>query len=209
VAPMPAPLSCTPCSTGLSTAGRGWWYDRAPAIEADGQTMSPSGQTILRTEAGSQIVSPGDQTAPIQRLAVRPPPWVVRSPGHASLLLSPASLTSAAPRAAPTTSVAPHMAPSTPPVPRAAPASMTMVAPPTASERYTLHYSRHPRATREPPTQPLHQQSPPTKAVPVAPPVNPHPMTTRAKRGFWPTDSPCRPPQHQLCRWYPPSSVSP
>jgi hypothetical protein len=36
---------------------------------------------------------------------------------------------------------------------------------------------------------PLHQQSPPVKALPVAPPVNPHPMTTRAKWGFWlPTD---------------------
>jgi hypothetical protein len=39
-------------------------------------------------------------------------------------------------------------------------------------------------ATREPLTLPLLQQSPSMKAVPMAPPANPHPMTTQAKRGF-------------------------
>jgi hypothetical protein len=36
----------------------------------------------------------------------------------------------------------------------------------------------------EPPTLPLHHQSSLVKAVPVAPPLNPHPMTMRVKRGF-------------------------
>jgi hypothetical protein len=36
----------------------------------------------------------------------------------------------------------------------------------------------------EPLAPPLHHQSPPTKPVPVAPPMNSHMMTTRAKLGF-------------------------
>jgi hypothetical protein len=80
---------------------------------------------------------------------------------------SPTSLTSGASRAAPLTSAAPHAA------------STALV-----SQLYPLHYSRRPQAAQEPPTLPLYQQPPPTKAVPVAPPVNPHLMTTRAKRGF-------------------------
>jgi hypothetical protein len=37
---------------------------------------------------------------------------------------------------------------------------------------------------REPPSPPLHQQSPLMKVIPVSPPINPHSMTTQAKRGF-------------------------
>jgi hypothetical protein len=53
------------------------------------------------------------------------------------------------------------------------------------SQLYLLHYSHCPQATLEPPSPPLHQRSPPAKAISVAPPVNPHPMTMRVKRGFW------------------------
>jgi hypothetical protein len=84
--------------------------------------------------------------------------------------------------AASLTSTVPRVAPSTPPAPRAALLSMTPPTPPTTS---TLqHYLLHPRATWEPPAPPLHQQLPPVKAVQVAPPVNPHLMTTWVKRGF-------------------------
>jgi hypothetical protein len=113
------------------------------------------------------------------------------------------------PRAAPMTSAAPHATPSTPPAPRVASVSMTTAAPPTASKPYPLHYSRRPQAAQEPPALPLHQQSPPVKVVLVAHPVNPHPMTTRAKRGFRLTDSPCRPPRRQPHRRYPPPSAPP
>jgi hypothetical protein len=62
---------------------------------------------------------------------------------------------------------------------------MTTAGPPVAPEPDP----RHPQAAQEPPSPPLHQQSPPAKAVPVAPSINPHPMITRVKRGFWlPTD---------------------
>jgi hypothetical protein len=37
---------------------------------------------------------------------------------------------------------------------------------------------------QEPPAPPLHQRLPLVKTVLVAPLINPHPMTTRAKRGF-------------------------
>jgi hypothetical protein len=76
----------------------------------------------------------------------------------------------------------PHAAPTSPPGPRAVPASMTLPAPPMALA--SQHYSRRPQATQEPPAPPLHQQSLPVKAVPMEPPVNPHLMTTQAKRGF-------------------------
>jgi hypothetical protein len=51
------------------------------------------------------------------------------------------------------------------------------------SQLYPLHYSRRSQAVQELPTPPLHQQPPLAKAVLVAPPVNPYPMTTRVKRG--------------------------
>jgi hypothetical protein len=85
------------------------------------------------------------------------------------------------------TLTAPHTTPSTPPAPRATLTFMTMTAPlvAPASQLYPLHYSSHPLAAQEPPAPPLHQQLPSAKVVPVAPLVNPYPITTRAKRGFW------------------------
>jgi hypothetical protein len=50
---------------------------------------------------------------------------------------------------------------------------------------YPQHYSHHPRAVREPSTPPLHQRPLLTKAVPVAPPVNPRSLTMRVKWGFY------------------------
>jgi hypothetical protein len=116
-------------------------------------------------------------------VALYPNPALARTCATPS---SPASLTSAASRAAPMTLVVSHAAPSTPPVPHATPTSMTPTVPPMVptSQPYLLHYSRRPRATRKSLTPPLHQQSSPAKAVPVAPLVNPHPMTTRGKLGF-------------------------
>jgi hypothetical protein len=102
---------------------------------------------------------------------------------------SPALPTSTVSRALPTT-------------PAASPVAL-------ASQLYPLHYSRRPHATREPPAPPLHQQSPPAKVVPMAPPVNPHLMTTRPKRGFWLTDSPCQPLQRRPCHRCPPPSTLP
>jgi hypothetical protein len=120
-----------------------------PETEAGSQTGSPGGQTTLGTKANDQIAphtEVGGQTntlgGPTTRTCATPS--------------SPASLTWAAPRAAPTTSATPHALPSTPPAPRVTPASTTMVAPPTALEPYPLHYSRHPRAAPEPPAPPLH-----------------------------------------------------
>jgi hypothetical protein len=52
------------------------------------------------------------------------------------------------------------------------------------SQLYPLHYLCRSRAARESSALPLHQQSLPVKVVPVAPSVNPHPMTTWAKQGF-------------------------
>jgi hypothetical protein len=145
----------------------------------------------------------------VQMLAVRPPPWAVRLPGLAPILHRLLHHLRPPPRAVPMTSAAPHATPLTQPVLRAGPMSMTTAAPLVAPELYPLHYSHCPRDAQEPPTLPLHQQSPPVKAVPVAPPVNPHPMTTRANRGFRLTDSPCRPPRCQPCRWYLPPFTSP
>jgi hypothetical protein len=149
---------------------------------AGGPTASPDGQTAHRTGSGGLTTSPGGETArgtgaggPTAR------PYAAPS--------SPASPTSTVSRAPPATSAMPHAAPTTPAASPAAP----------ASQLYPLHYSRRPRATWEPSAPPLHHQLPPAKAVPVAPPVNPHPMTTQVKRGFWPTDSPCRPLQHRPC----------
>jgi hypothetical protein len=131
---------------------------RALGTGVGGPTASPGGQTPLGTGAGGPTVSPGGQTT--HRIGAGGP---TTSPGDptARPCAAPPSPPSTASRVAPTTSAA---APS--------------------SQLYPLHYSRRPRVTREPPAPPLHQQSPPAKAVPVAPPVNPHPMTTRVKRGF-------------------------
>jgi hypothetical protein len=139
----------------------------APRTETGGQTVSSGGQTTRETEAGSQTVSPGGQTA--HRTGVGNP---ITRPCTATL--SPASPTSVAPRVGPTSLNVPHAVPSTPPVPRVAP----------ASQLYLQNYSCHPWAAWKPPTPPLHQQLPPAKGVPVAPPINPHPMTMRVKRDF-------------------------
>jgi hypothetical protein len=181
---MPAPLPAPRVPPSFS-----------PLTAAGGQTSSPGGMTARGTEAGGSTTSPGGQTA--HRTGAGGP---TASPGGPTSrpCTTPSSPPSTTSRVAPTTSAA-------------APASTTPVAPPVApaSQLYPLHYSRRPRATREPPAPPLHQQSPPAKAVPVAPPVNPHPMTTRVKRGFRPTDSPCRPLRRQPCRWCPPLSALP
>jgi hypothetical protein len=126
-------------------------------------------------------VNPGGQTPP-------PPRAEVASP-TAMPCATPSSHTSptlVAPGAEPTTSATPHAAPSTPPTPCVALTSTTPVASTAAlaSQLYLLHYSRHPQATREPPAPPLQQHTPLAKVVPVAPPVNPHLMTMRAKWGF-------------------------
>jgi hypothetical protein len=157
---------------------------------------------------------------PKHRMAVRPPQnrgWLSdheprrsdRQALRSSFITCFADL--GRPRVAPTTLVAPHVASSSSPAPHATLASKTPTAPPMApvSHHYPLHYSCHPRAEREPPALPLHLHSPSVKAVPVAPPINPHPMTTRVKRGFQPTDSPYQPPRHQPCRRCPPPFVSP
>jgi hypothetical protein len=137
--------------------------------------VSLGDQTTPGTEGGSPTVSPGGQT----------PPHTEAGGPIARTCATPSS-TLAAPCASPMTSAMPHVALLTPPAPRATPVSMTLVVPPTAplSQLYPLHYSHRPQAAREPSTSPLHKQSPPVKAIPVAPPINPHPMTTWAKRGF-------------------------
>jgi hypothetical protein len=138
-----------------------------PAPNAPGgPTVASGGQTAHGTVAGGSTAIPGGQTAR---------PFAAPS--------SPALPTLALPHVAPKTSVAPHGAPTTPPAPRTTSASTTPLMLPVAPT--SQHYSRHPWAVREPSPLPLHQQSPPVKVVPMAPQVNPHPMTTRAKRGFW------------------------
>jgi hypothetical protein len=107
-----------------------------PGIEADGQTMSPGSQTAHGIEVDGLTATPSGQTT-----------W----PFTASSL--PASPTSVAPRTMPTTSVVPHTAPTTPPAPSTAPTSMTPLVPPAALA--SQHYSRCPRAMREPPAPPL------------------------------------------------------
>jgi hypothetical protein len=155
----------------------------ASGTEASGQTVSPGSQTALGTEAGGQTQNPGGPTPPYKGWqSDRHPERSNRQNLRCSFIACFANF--GHPHAAPTTSVTPHVAPSTPPAPRVAPVSTTVAAPPAAPELYLLHYSRHPRATQEPPAPPLHQQSPPVEAMRVAPLVNPHPMTTRAKWGF-------------------------
>jgi hypothetical protein len=109
-----------------------------------------------------------------QRLAGRPPthPCSTEASG---LTVSQGGLTSATPPLTePTISTAPHVTLLSSPTPRVAP----------TSQLYPLHYSRHPRATREPLAPPLHQLSPLVKAVLVTPSINPHSMTTQVKQCF-------------------------
>jgi hypothetical protein len=186
VAPMPAPLSVPRVPPGF------------PPLATAGDPIVP------RTEAGSQTASPGGPTSTLGSLTTRtttapptaPEPYPCRPRAPPSL---------AASRAVPMTSTTPNVVPSTPPVPRAAPVSTTTATPPVALEPYP----RHPQAVQEPPSPPLHQQSPSAKAILVEPPVNPHPMITRAKRGFRPTSLACQPPRRQQCRQCPPLSVPP
>jgi hypothetical protein len=180
----------------------------ARKIEADSLTVSPGGQTAHGTGAGGSTMSPGGRSdrprnrgCQSDRKPRRPDRRGTGASGPTArpcaAPLSSASPTSTVSRAPPMTSAAPHVVPTTPATSHAAP----------ASQLYPLHYSRRPRATREPPAPPLHQQSPPAKAAPMAPPINPHPITMRAKRGFRPTDSPYRPLRRQPChRCLPPSA---
>jgi hypothetical protein len=125
---------------------------------AGGQTTLPGSPTAPKTEAGYLTATPGGQAAhgteaggstfTLGGLTAHP---------HVTPL-TPASSTSTVTYTAPSTSVVPLVAPMTPSVPPAV--------------------SRRPRATWEPPTLPLHQQTPPAKVVLVPPQVNPHPMTT-------------------------------
>jgi hypothetical protein len=129
---------------------------------------------MLKTEADGETVRPGDQTTTLGSPTAR----TCDSPSSPTSPTSPPSLV------APRTSTAAHAAPLTPLVPRTALASTSTAAPPVALELQPLHYSHHPWAMQEPPAPPLHQQSPLTKAIPVAPPINHHPMSTWVKRGF-------------------------
>jgi hypothetical protein len=89
---MPAPLPAPHVPPGfppLATTGSPTTRSSGPTehgTEAARQTVSPGDQTTLGTEAGGQTVSPRGQTPPVQMLAIRPPPWIVRSTGHAPLL---------------------------------------------------------------------------------------------------------------------------
>jgi hypothetical protein len=145
VAPMHAPLPVTHAPPGFP-----------PLAMAGNQTVSLGGQITLGTEAGGQTVIPGSQTTPYRG-------W--RSDHHPgrfdhqdlrrSFIACFANFT--CPHTSPKTLATPHVALSTPPAPSVALASTTTAAPPVAPEPYSLHYSRHPRATRDPPAPPLHQ----------------------------------------------------
>jgi hypothetical protein len=173
---MPAPLPAPHVPLGfpsLATTG--------------GQTVCPDGPTAPRTVATGQTASPG---GPITLYAAAPPtsratpmPMTTAAPPTAPEPYPRRPQTppsSASSRSAPMTSATPNAEPSTPPMPRATPVFMTTAAPPMAPEACLCH----PQATQEPPSPPLHQQSPPAKAVQVASPVNPHPMIMRAKWCF-------------------------
>jgi hypothetical protein len=176
--PVPAPHvppGFSPMATpGCQTAQPG--SQTAPGIEVDSPTTSPGGQTAPGTEAGSLTARPGGQTA--HETEAGDP---TATPG--GQIATPYTTTSSP---ALPTSATPHAAPTTLPVSRATLASTTSATPPTTptSQLYLQHYSCRPRAAREPPAPPLHQQLPPAKAIPVAPPVDPHLMTMRVKRGF-------------------------
>jgi hypothetical protein len=130
--------------------------------------VRPLAQAVRPLREQRRAVRPRAQVVrlrPEQELAVRP----LLEQGLAVQPPDPAS------RATPSTSAAPHAMSTNPATPPMAP----------VSQLYPLHYSRRPQAVQELPTLPLHQQPPLAKAVPVAPLVNPYPMTTWAKRGFW------------------------
>jgi hypothetical protein len=162
---MPAPLPTPRVPLGFP-----------PLAVAGGQTAHLGGPTVPKTEVGGQTTSPGGQTAPCAEAHGQTATLGGSTARTHVIPSSPTSPSSATSRAAPTTSATPNAAPSTPP--------LTPAAPPVALEPYPLHYSRHHRAAQEPPSPPLHQQSAPVKAVPVAPPINPHLMITWVKRGF-------------------------
>jgi hypothetical protein len=187
---MPAPLPAPRVPSGLSSLNAAGGQTSSPGVqtargtEAGGLTMSPGGQTAHRTGAGGPIARPGGQTTHGTGAGgptVSPGGQIARGTGAGGPTTRPcaappssASPTSTVSRAPPMTSAAPHVAPTTP---AASPMAL-------ASQLYPLHYSHRRRAMREPLAPPLHQLSPPAKTVSVAPPVNPHLMTTRAKRGF-------------------------
>jgi hypothetical protein len=148
-APMPAPLLVPRVPLGFpSLAAAGG--QTTPRIEAGGPTVSPGGQIAPGTEADGPTAHPGGQTT------------------HRTEVGGPTTRPFVAPSL--------HAAPTTPPAPCTTPVSMTLTAPPVAPT--SQHYWCRPRAVWEPPASPLHQQSPTTKVVLVAPTVNPHPMTT-------------------------------
>jgi hypothetical protein len=194
VAPMSASLSVPHVSSGFpplatasdQTARSG--DQTAPRIEAGSQIASPSCQIALGTEVGGPTVSLGGQIAPHTEAGGA-------TATSASLIArtcttpSPISPTLVAPRAcahdfgcAPRGALESTHATHGPDIHDSGRATRGSGVP--ALPVACLHYSRHPRAAWELPAPPLHQQSSPVKAVPMAPSVNPHPMTTRVKRGF-------------------------
>jgi hypothetical protein len=102
-------------------------------VAAGGQTAFTGGQTTLGIETDDQIALSSSQTTPRTEAGghTATPCGQIAHP-----LIAPSS-------AASPTSAAPRAALTTPAVPSAAPTSP--------------HYSRHPRAAREPPTPPLLQ----------------------------------------------------
>jgi hypothetical protein len=185
--PLPAPR-VPPSFSPLTAAGgqissQGGQTTRG--TEAGDPTVSPGGQTAHRTGADSPIASPGGQTAHGTG-AGGPTPSLGGQTAHGTGAGGPTARPCADPPlpASPTSTVS-RAPPATLAVPHAVPTTLATSPAAPASHLYLLHYSCHPQATREPLAPPLHQQSPPAKVVPVAPPVNPHPMTTRAKWGFW------------------------
>jgi hypothetical protein len=170
---MPAPLPAPCIPPGFP-----------PLAGGGGQTTHPTGLTVLRTKAGGQTTSLGGQTAPGIEVGSPTTTPVGQTTSHHVAPSSAALPTSAAPHAVPSTPPVPRSASTsmTPPASCVAPVSTTPPAPPVAP--MPQHYLCRPRAAQEPMAPPLYQQSPPVKDVTVAPPVNPHPMTTWMKRGF-------------------------
>jgi hypothetical protein len=171
---LPVPLPCV--QHYRHPAFHGFFTTIMLKTEAGGSTVSPGGQATPGTMVGGPTALPGSPTT--HRIEVIGP---TATPGGQTTrpFTVPASPTSSC-------STVPHAAPTTPPTPHAALTSMNLVVPPMtpASQLYPQHYSCHPRAAREPPALHLHQQSLLVKAIPTAPPINTHLMTTRVKWSF-------------------------
>jgi hypothetical protein len=122
---------------------------------ASGQTTRQGDQTAPGTEPGGPTASPGDQTA--IKTGVGGP-------------------------------TASQGGPTTPGIGAGGLTARRCVAPPSLASPTSATSRAAPSTSAAPHTAPTtpaaHQQPPPAKAVPVAPPVNPHLMTTWVKCGF-------------------------